>query len=80
VNKLAIIAYVLIYAEVGKAFEVLDKVRKVKGVSEAHAITGEYDVIAKVEVENLKDLGEKVVGEIHKIEGVTKTVTAIVVE
>lgn len=75
-----ITAYVLIMVEAAKAFEVLESIRRVEGVSEAHAITGEYDIIAKIEVADLKELGEKVIGRIHRIEGVERTVTAIVVE
>ena len=77
---LPIIAYVLISVEAGKTFDVLEEVRRVEGVLEAHAVTGEYDIIAKVEAVNLNDLGEKIVGEIHKIKGVIKTVTAIAVK
>ncbi|RLE86776.1 MAG: Lrp/AsnC family transcriptional regulator [Thermoprotei archaeon] len=76
---MSIIAFVLIKTEAGKAFHVVEGVKKIEGVIEAYAITGEYDVIAKVEAADIKELGEKVVTKIHAIDGVHYTVTSIAV-
>lgn len=75
-----ITAYVLVTVEAARVFDALESIRRVEGVSEAHAVTGEYDIIAKIEAADLKELGEKVVRRIHRIKGVEHTVTAIVVE
>lgn len=75
-----ITAYVLITIETARVFDALESIRKVEGVLEAYAVTGEYDVIAKVEAADLKELSDKVARRIHKIKGVERTVTAIVVE
>ncbi len=55
------------------------KTLKNSGVVEANAITGEFDIIAKVEVKDLKELGDKVVKEIQSLKGVIRTVTALAV-
>jgi len=80
VISLPIKALVFIYTKAGTAFKVVEKVKEIEGVKEAYAVTGEFDVVAKVEVADLKELGEKVVNKIHGIEGVVRTVTSIVVE
>jgi len=76
---MTIIAFVLVRTEAGKAFQVVEGIKKIEGVVEAYAITGEYDVIAKVEAADIKELGEKVVTKIHAIDGVHSTVTSIAV-
>ncbi len=71
--------YILIKAALGRALEVAEKVAKVKGVKEACAVTGTYDVIAAFEVEDLKEIADIVVKGIHAIEGVCSTETSICV-
>ncbi|MFZ8824386.1 MAG: Lrp/AsnC ligand binding domain-containing protein, partial [Desulfurococcales archaeon] len=43
------IIYVLIQTQVGRVGDVLDRVKALKGVVEAHSVTGEYDIICKIE-------------------------------
>ena len=68
-------AYVLIETSVGKTKDVLGSLRQVNGVKEADAVTGEYDVVAVVEAENLNSIGELVTGKIHTIVGIQRTTT-----
>ena len=68
-------AYVLIETAVGKTKDVLGSLRQVNGVKEADAVTGEYDVVAVVEAENLNSIGELVTGKIHTIVGIQRTTT-----
>lgn len=73
-------AYVLTTVEPGYVRTVLDAIRNVSGVVEANAVTGPYDIIVKVERENADAIGKSVVAEIQTIEGVERTLTALVVE
>jgi len=72
-------AYVLIKLKAGLAEEVLKSVRTMTEVQRAHMVTGIYDVILYVEAADLKVLGELVAERIHEIDGVSSTVTCIVV-
>jgi DNA-binding Lrp family transcriptional regulator len=72
---MAVVAFVLIQTETGKAFSVADSVRSVAGVLVADVVTGPYDVIAKTETADLDDLGKLVVSQIHDIAGITRTYT-----
>ncbi len=74
------IAYVLIQAHVGRVGDVLNRVRALKGVVEAHSVAGEYDIICKIEARDLEDVRRIVVEGIHRVEGVVRTVTLIAVE
>ena len=72
-------AYVLINASPGRALEVAQKMQGVNGITAAYAITGEYDVIAVCEAEDVNSIGQMIVDNIQKIDGVFKTVTCLAV-
>ncbi len=68
-------AYVLIKTSGGKTRDALSKIRKIDGVEEANGTYGSYDIIAKMQAEDLAGL---VVDRIRKIEGVEDTNTLII--
>ena len=72
-------AYILINTAPGKAIEVANQMQKIEGVTQADAITGEYDVIAVVEAETVNQIGNLIVEKIQTIEGLYKTVTCLAV-
>jgi len=69
-------AYVLIEAEVGKAGGVAEAVQKVEGVKSADTVTASYDVVAAVEVADIDAVGTAV-KKIHSVAGIGKTTTCI---
>jgi DNA-binding Lrp family transcriptional regulator len=73
------IGYVLINSTPAKEHEVYNKLLDVKEIEELHPLFGEFDFIAKIEVEDFDALGKIVVEKIRTIEGVidTKTLTGI---
>ncbi len=73
-------AYVLINASPGRALEVARKMQGQKGIVAADAITGEYDVIAVCEGDDVNAIGQLIVDKIQKIDGVFKTITCLVVK
>lgn len=68
-------AFVLMELDPGSEKEVVEQVRGVEGVTEAHLVYGVYDVLAEIEVEELDDVKAMVSGELRQIEGVRKTTT-----
>ncbi|AMQ18295.1 Lrp/AsnC family transcriptional regulator [Thermococcus peptonophilus] len=73
-------AYVLLTVEIGKVESVIDALRKMPGVTKADAVTGPYDAIVHIEAKDLGELTRKILHDIHNIDGVIDTTTAIVVE
>ncbi|MGB9612668.1 MAG: Lrp/AsnC ligand binding domain-containing protein [Candidatus Margulisiibacteriota bacterium] len=73
-------AYILIEALPGKAIELTNVVRALKGVKNVNLVTGPYDVIAFVEAPDLKSLGEMIVKKIQATGFVARTLTCITVE
>jgi len=76
---MAVRAYVLIQAEVGRAAQVAQRALAIDGVVSAEDVTGPYDVIVRAEAASIDDLGRMVVSHIQLIDGITRTVTCPVV-
>jgi len=73
-------AYVLLTVEIGKVEKVIEELKKIPGVTKADAVTGPYDAIIHIEAADLGELTKKILHDIHNIDGVIDTTTAIVVE
>jgi DNA-binding Lrp family transcriptional regulator len=71
-------AYVLIETELGKVAHVAQALTKLDGVQLAEDLAGPYDVIARVQAPSLDALGRLVVARIQVLDGVTRTVTCMV--
>jgi uncharacterized protein with GYD domain len=69
-------AYVLITAEVGKSPSIQGTLRDA-GISQVDAVAGTYDLVAVIEAEDPKQLGELVMGMIQRTDGVLSTVTLL---
>lgn len=73
-------AYILIEALPGKAIELSNIIKGIKGVKTVNLVTGPYDVITFVEAADLKSLGEMIVKKIQATGTVARTLTCITVE
>ena len=69
-------SYVLVVTDVGKEHEVVDELHTIEGVTLAQTVYGEFDVITKVDCENLKD-PDAAITKIRKINGIIRTMTLI---
>jgi len=70
-----IAAYILIQAEAGQAAIVAAALRGVPGVSEAAALAGPYDVIARAQAPDLDQLAGLVTSRVQVLDGVRQTMT-----
>jgi len=71
-------AYILIKSESGRIKEVADQLAEIEEISEVHSISGPYDLLAKVRVDQYEELGDMVPGKIQKIAGIRETITFLV--
>jgi DNA-binding Lrp family transcriptional regulator len=71
-------AYVLVESEVGKVAHVAQAMRDLDGVQLAEDLAGPYDVIARVQASGLDELGRMIVFRIQVLDGVTRTLTCMV--
>ncbi len=73
-------AYILINVEAGKAAEVYKKLEKLKEIKHIDAVTGPYDIIVTIEGDDHSAIGRFVIEKIHKIKGVTHTITCYIIK
>ena len=66
--------------EPGKAGKERKKIAGSTGVKTAHDGTGAYDLIAYIEGGDISELGNTIVSQIQSIDGITQTMTSVVVE
>ena len=71
-------AYVLIETEVGKVAHVAQALAMLDEVQLAEDLAGPYDVIANVQAPSLDELGRLVASQIQVLDGVSRTVTCMV--
>jgi len=71
-----VVAYILMVTDIGKEHEILNQLSKIKGVTEARTVYGEFDLIARVEAGDMRTL-DNAVTQIRKIGSVIRTVTLI---
>lgn len=70
-------AYVNILVDPGVVSDVAHEIDEIDAVSDVHIVTGEYNLIAQLELEDPDDLPEVVAERIHGVSGVVDTVTNV---
>lgn len=71
-------AYILIISESGAERKIVEELLDVDGVEEAELVYGEYDVIAKVAVEDISQLSDFIIEKVRPIGSIKRTSTLIV--
>lgn len=77
---MAVAAYLLINTETGKEGDVVEALRKINGVKNAHIVTGLHDAVCYVEAAELGDLKKIIIEQIRGIKGIARTVTCFAVD
>lgn len=73
-------AYLLMKVKTGKSKEVLQALKQLPGVEQAHACFGQPDIFGLVHTTDDRALSDLIMSKIHTIPGVEETDTHIVVE
>jgi DNA-binding Lrp family transcriptional regulator len=71
-----ITAYILLKTVIAKEHDVAQRLQEIEGIIEVRVVFGEYDVVAKAQVEDVRALDEMVT-RIRRIDGVAATSTLI---
>jgi DNA-binding Lrp family transcriptional regulator len=73
-------AYILVSVGAGHAKEILETIRALPGVKQAHTCWGQPDIFAFCEMTDDHELADVVLERIHGLSGVRSTETHLVVE
>ncbi len=71
-------AYVLITIEAGKGTAIQQTLRDA-GVHQVDQVAGTYDIVAVIESDDPRAIGETVIGRIQRTDGVVSTVTLLTI-
>ena len=72
------IAYVLITVDLGYENEVRDALLNLEEVKEAYSVYGVYDVVVKLEIEDMDQIKRTIFEKIRKMKRITGTVTLLI--
>ena len=71
-------AYIFINSEPEALWEIAEAALKIEGVKMAHAVTGQFDVIAYAEFVNM-DVLRGIIDKFQSLKGVQRTQTAVAI-
>ncbi len=71
-------AYIFFDVKLGKTQEVLNQLRSIPNITNVAVVTGEWDIVARITIDNLEELYLITSEQIHLIEGIIDTQTAII--
>ena len=75
---MAIEAFVLIDVTGNLTKSTFKTITRMSGIKAVYTVTGAHDIIAHVEAEDIVSLSDLILSKIRSIDGVTKTMTSIV--
>jgi DNA-binding Lrp family transcriptional regulator len=73
-------AVVLVNTDLGAQDKVIESIKLVEGVEEAHALYGVYDLLIKIKAISIDKLKEIIKLRIKQVAGVTSSLTLMIVE
>ncbi len=72
--------YLLLNTLPGKEMSIRDTLRGTKGVERADVITGQFDLVAVLEAKDTNTIFNKILKDIRKIKGMTRTETFVALQ
>lgn len=70
-------AFVHIIVDQGALYHAAEEIAALNSISDVHVVTGEFDIIAQLELDDIAELPNVVGNEIHPISGVIETMTSV---
>lgn len=73
-------AFITVKTSAGKSPELLDDIRSMDAILDAHVVAGQYDIIAEAEGEEVYNVINTVATDLHELDGVVDTRTYVCLE
>ena len=73
------LAYVLINCDLGFEEDIISKLKTIDEVKEVQGTFGAYDIVAKVESDNVAKLRDTITGKIRKLDRIRSTLTLMII-
>ncbi len=72
-------AYVLINCDLGYEEDIISQLKTIDGVKEVHGTFGTYDILAKVESDDVDKLRDTIQWKIRKLDRIRSTLTLMAI-
>jgi len=72
-------AYVLINCDLGYEEDIISQLKTIDGVREVHGTFGAYDILAKVESDDVDKLRDTITSKIRKLDRIRSTLTLMAI-
>ncbi len=72
-------AYVLINCDLGYEEDIISQLKTIDGVKEVHGTFGAYDILAKVESDDVDKLRDTITWKIRKLDRIRSTLTLMAI-
>ena len=73
-------AFVMVKTAAGRSEELLESVRSLDDVSEAHVVAGDFDIIAEAEADEVYDVLHAASSDISGMDGIADTKTYMAID
>jgi DNA-binding Lrp family transcriptional regulator len=73
-------AFIMVNTTAGKSQGLLESVRGLGSVQEAHIVAGDYDIVVEVDAGEVYDVLQTASGDVQGLEGVVDTKTYIAID
>ena len=73
-------AFVMVKTATGRSEELLDSVRGLDDVTEAHVVAGDFDIIAEAEADEVYDVLHAASSDISGMDGIADTKTYMAID
>ena len=73
-------AYILVNCTLGSEENIISEIAKLPDVKEVRGTYGVHDIFVKVKSDNTETMNNAITNKIRKIQGITSTVTLVVIE
>jgi DNA-binding Lrp family transcriptional regulator len=73
-------AFIMVKTGAGESERLLEPIRELETVTEAHIVAGAYDVIAEVDTDEVYEVLQTASSEVQGLQGVTDTKTYIAMD
>lgn len=70
-------AYILLNCETSSERQLIDELRTIPSVKEAHRIMGAYNIVTEIESSSLEELQKTIVFKIRKMDMIKSTLTLV---
>ena len=75
-----VLAVVLVNTDMAEQDKVLERIKQVNGVEEAHALWGVYNLLVKISANSIERLKEIIKHNLKQLTGVATTLTLMIIE